>query len=373
VSEWKKIAIKRKIMIKNSRRGLLRFRWFWTVAHLDLNHLARYRRRMNRRFVFLLLAFTSVMLIPFRSPAPLVYTPGEGWVYEPVGSEGKWRRTRAKDQLEVAQAAFDKGDFSLAARASRHLVKTWPLSDYAPKAQYLVGRCYEAQGQDEKAFEHYQKILEKYPKSEYVNEVLVREYEIANRFLKGQWFKLWGFIPMFPSMDRTAELFDKIVRNGPYSEVAPHAQLRIGAAREKQSHFNEAVKAYEAAADRYHDRPAIAADALYRAGIAYQKQAKTAEYDQSMAGSAVASLNDFVTLFPEDKRVSDAQKITSSLKVEQARGNFKIAEFYEKRKRWAGALIYYNEVASSLPDSPAAAEARHRIEAIKKRLQPAPK
>ena len=178
---------------------------------------------MNRRFIFLLV-FAGVALMPFRSPAPLVYTPGEGWVYEAVGGEGKWRRPRAKDQLEVAQAAFDKNDYSLATRAASHLVKTWPLSDYAPRAQYLIARCSEARHDDEKAFAEYQKILEKYHKSDNIKEVLVRQYAIANRFLRGQWFKVWGYIPLFPSMDRTAEMFDKIVKNGPFSDVAPHAQ-----------------------------------------------------------------------------------------------------------------------------------------------------
>jgi outer membrane assembly lipoprotein YfiO len=338
-----------------------------------LNPDARYRRNVNRRSVFLSLLLTTLVFVPFRSPAPLIYTPGEGWHYESVGGETKWRRVRAKDQLDVAQQAFDSGDYSLARRASKHLVRAWPLSDYAPHAQYLLGRCYEAEGHDEKAFDQYQKILQKYPKSDNVKEVLARQYVIADRYLHGQWFKLWGYIPLFPSMERTADMFDKVVKNGPFSDVAPHAQLRIGAAREKQEHYPEAVKAYETAADRYHDRPVIAADALYRAGVAYQKQAKTAEYDQSMAGSAVASLTDFVTLFPEDSRASEAKKIMDSLKVEQARGNFRIAEFYEKRRKWSGAQIYYNEVANAMPDTPAGAEARKRIDAIKQRTQPAPK
>ena len=328
---------------------------------------------MNRRLVFLFLVAACVALVPFRAPAPLIYTPGEGWTYEPVGGEGKWRRTRAKDQMEVAQAAFDKRDYGLALKAARHLVKTWPLSDYAPRAQYLAGRCYEAKHNDEKAFNHYQKILEKYPKSENVKEVLQRQYEIAGRFLKGQWFKLWGYLPWFPSMEKTAEMYDKIVKNGPYSDVAPHAQLRIGAAREKQSHYPEAVKAYESAADRYHDRPQIAADAIFRAGIAYQKQAKTAEYDQSMAGQAIAQFTDFVTLYPDDRRVPEAQKIMTSLKVEQARGNFETAKYYEKRRKWNGALVYYNEVVLHDPNSAFAAEARKRIDTIKQRTQTASK
>jgi outer membrane protein assembly factor BamD len=327
---------------------------------------------MSRRSIYLCLLAASVILVPLTSPAPLVYSPELGWIYEPVGAEGKWRRTRAKDQLEVAQAAFNRGDFSTALRAARYTVKTWPLSDFAPQAQYLAGRCYEERGNDERAFNEYQKILEKYPKSDNVKEVLARQYLIADRYLKGQWFKLWGYIPIFPSMDRTATMFDKVVKNGPFSEVGPHAQLRIGAARERQREYADAVRAYETAADRYHDRPEIAADALYRAGMAYEKQAKTAEYDQSMAGNSIASLNDFAAQFPNDSRVATAMKTAAELKIEQARGNYRIAQFYEKRKRWNGALVYYNEVVLQVPDSPAAAEARRRIDIIKKRTQTEP-
>ena len=328
---------------------------------------------MSRRFVSLLLITAGVALVPFRSPGPLVYTPGEGWTYEPVGAEGKWRRAKAKDQLDVAQAAFNLEDYSLASKAARRVVTAFPLSDHAPEAQYLMGRCHEAQHNDEKAFAEYQKVLERYPKSEKVKEVLQRQYEIALRFLHGQWFKLWGYIPMFPSMDKTAEMFEKIVRGGPYSEVAPHAQLRIGAAREKQRHYPEAVKAYERAADRYDDRAVIAADAYYRTGISYKKQAATAEYDQSAAGKAIATFSDFMTRYPDDRRVPEAQQIIASLKFEQARGNIAIAEFYEKRNRLEAASKYYNEVVNhdllDKPDSPQALKALERLDAIKKRLQ----
>jgi len=168
-------------------------------------------------------------------------------------------------------------------------------------------------------------------------------------------------------------MFDKVVKNGPYSDIAPHAQLRVGVAREKQKSYPLAVKAYELAADRYHDRPNIAADALFRAALAYNKQAQTADYDQSTAGQAIATFTDFMTLYPDDKRVPQAQKIITALKSEQARGNFQIAKFYEKRKRWNGALVYYNEVLVQDPNSPYANEARLRIDELKKRTLQASK
>jgi outer membrane protein assembly factor BamD len=305
-----------------------------------------------------------------RSPAPLIYTPGEGWTYEAVGGAGSWQRTRAKDQLEVAKAALDKQDYSLALKAARRTVKVWPLSDHAPEAQYIVGRAYEGKGDDERAFKEYQRVVEKYPRIGLFQEVLQRQSAIADRFLNGQRFKLKGILPLYRSMEKTADMYEKIVRTGPYSEVAPQAQIKIGVAHEKQKKYPEAVKAYERAADRYSDQPAIAADATFRAGTAHRKEAQRAEYDQSAAGAAIDSYTDFITLFPGDPRVKQAQQTIDELRSEQARGSYEIARYYEKQRKIQGALVYYNEVLLLDPTSKLAEESRRSIEKLRPQNAP---
>lgn len=322
---------------------------------------------MTRWFILLLCIAFGVLAFPYRSPAPLVYRPGEGWVYEKPGETGSWQRTRAKDQLEVAQKAFDEKDFKLASKAAHRTVRVWPLSDYAPQAQYLVGRCYEEKGQNQKAFKHYQQLLEKYPKIDKYDEVVQRQFEIANRFLGGQWGKLWGVVPFPQTMDKTAEMYEKVVKNGPYSEVGPQAQMNIGEAREKQEDFPAAVKAYERAADRYADRPQVASDAMFKAGLAYQKEAKTADYDQTVASRAIATFGDFATLHPNDPRIPETQLRIESLRTEQARGAYETAKFYEKRKKFEAAKIYYNDALNKDPSSVYAEIARMRIESLNQR------
>lgn len=315
-----------------------------------------------------LVAFCLAVL-PVKTPAPLVYRPGEGWSWEPVGG-AKWTRQRAKDQLEVAQTFFDAKQFSLARAAARRTVRTWPLSDYAPQAQFLYARVLEEEGKDQKAFKAYQELLQKYPKIENYEEVLERQFAIANKYLAGKYFKFLMFIP-YRSTERTAEYFEKVVKNGPYSRVAPQAQMNVGAAHENVKgwghDFALAVKAYERAADRYHYQKKFAADALYKAGQAYLKQATTAEYDQSIAAKAIATFTDFQTLYPDDPRVKEAQETILKLRTEQSRGNYTIARYYEKKKKWDGALIYYNESVLRDPNSKFAEEARVRIESIKAR------
>src|SRR5436309_10381717 len=151
---------------------------------------------------------------------------------------------------------------------------------YAPQAQYIMARCLEAQRDDERAFKAYQELIVHYPKSDNYDEIVKRQFLIANRFLAGQWFKIWGYVPFLPSMDKTIKLYEQVIKNGAYSEIAPQAQVNIGVANEKKmiKDYPAAAQAYEKAADRYHDQK-LGAEALYREGIAYNKQAKTAEYE----------------------------------------------------------------------------------------------
>lgn len=310
--------------------------------------------------LFGLLGFASNL------PAPLIYRPGEGWIYEQPGEErGTWERTRAKDQLQVAKEAFEAGEVSRATKAAKRVVARWPLSDYAPEAQYILGRCYEEKGFYEKAFKTYQGLIEKHPKSSQYEEVLERQFQIAGRYLDGRWFRLWNYIPTPPSMDRTSKMYSQIVGNGPYSPVGPKAQMNIGAAREKQEEYRLAVQAYIRAADRYHDLPGVAEDAVFKAAKAWHQQASKAEYDQGTAGEAIDTYNDFALLFPQDARVSEAREAVKELRDEQASGAFLVARYYEEKRRWLAAEIYYNEVLLRNPDSQFAEAARQRLAELK--------
>lgn len=321
---------------------------------------------MIHRLALLLLVGIALLAFAPRCPAPLVFTPGEGWRYEKPGGEGSWTRQRAKDQLEIAQQAFDGKDYGVALKAGRRVVNVWPFSDYAPQAQYLVGRCYEAKYQDEAAFKAYQKLVERYPKVSNYDEVVLRQMAIANRYLAGQWFKAFTYIPTGPSMEKTIKMYEQIIKNGPYSEVAPQAQINIGVANENKfvTDYSEAARAYERAADRYADRKE-GVDALFMLGDTHFKESKKAEYDQGVAGQAIANFSDFTTLHPEDPRAREAQRKITTLKTEQARGAYETARFYERKHKWDGALIYYNEVLLKDPTSKYAEEARRRIDEIK--------
>jgi outer membrane protein assembly factor BamD (BamD/ComL family) len=320
---------------------------------------------MLRRLPIFALLLLGAVWFPYPSPAPFVYRPGVGWIYEPVGSEGSWLRERAEDQLNVAKEAMERGSYKTVVRATRRLIRDFPQSDYAPEATYLLAQAYEKRDRGEQAFRTYQTLLTKYPKYGNFDRALERQFDIANQYYNGRWFKLWNIIPLYPSKDKTAELYKQIVSVAPYHPIGAKSQMQIGSVREAQKDYPEAVSTFLSAADRYYDRPEVAADALFRAGKALHAQAQRAEYDQGAAGEAIDTFTDFIALYPDDKRVAEAETTIDELRTEQARGALQIAQYYDKRRRVAAALIYYNEVIVKDANSGYAQDAKERIARIK--------
>ncbi|MCX7915847.1 MAG: outer membrane protein assembly factor BamD, partial [Verrucomicrobiae bacterium] len=98
-------------------------------------------------------------------------------------------------------------------------------------------------------------------------------------------------------------------------------------------------------------------------------RAKRAEYDQNAANQAVAAFTDYLVRYPDGEKVAEAQQKREQLRIEQARGSFQIAQFYERNREYQAALIYYNDVLERSPESEWAARARQKIAALTPRVR----
>ena len=103
--------------------------------------------------------------------------------------------------------------------------------------------------------------------------------------------------------------------------------------------------------------------------MAYQNQSLDAEYDQAVTIKSIDAYSDLITLYPEHQNIPDAKKRIDDMKIEQARGNFEIARYYEKRKKWKGAEIYYDQAFRLAPDSEYGDRSKQRLAEIKELLE----
>jgi outer membrane protein assembly factor BamD len=312
---------------------------------------------VHKKFAVALLcfmAFTTVM--PVESPAALIWRKGEGWTWE---REGITTGTNPAEQLKIAQDLQAKKNYRNALNAYRVVVSHWPLSASAQDARLGEAECYGAIGYHYRAFQVYQELIKKHPNTPHFDTVLQREFEIGNLFLAGERQKAWG-VHWFPSMDRAVEVYEQVVKNGPYSDVAPQSQFRIGLAYEKQHDYLAAVHAYEKLLERYPKLP-LAESAQFQIGWEYKRESARSEYDQNAANQAIAAFTDFLLRYPKSDKVPVAEKYQAELKWEQAQGLFHIGQFYEKNGHYRSALIYYSDVIEKNPDSNWAAQAKDKV------------
>lgn len=312
---------------------------------------------LHKKFaVALLSAMVFAFLMPIESPSALVWRKGEGWSWEHAGVT---TGTNPVDQLKIAQDLQAKKDYRSAIDAYRRVIRHWPQSFSTQDARFGLAQCLSAIGYHYQAFKEYQQLIEKHPNTPHFDTVLQRQFEIGNLFLAGERQKAWG-VRWLPSIERTIEIFEKVVKNGPYSPVAAEAQFRIGMAYEKQNDYLAAVHAYEKILERY-PKNQLAEAAQFQIGCAYKKESQRSEYDQNAANQAIAAFNDFLLRYPGSDKASLAQQYQTALKEEQAKGLYNIGHFYEKNKEFKSALIYYNDVIEKNPNSDWATQAKDKV------------
>lgn len=310
-----------------------------------------------RILVSSLLAF--LMVVPV-AQAGLVWRPGEGWSDE---SGGDISASSSRDQLEMAHKLEAQGQRDDALKAYKSLLRRWPLSFFAAEAQFRVGKILEEEADFNGAFQAFQKMVQKYPSSDYFEQALGEQYRIANLYLAGEPQRIWK-IPVGPSMEKTVEMYQRVIKNAPYGTYAAQCQFKIGLAREKQRKYTDAVDAYQTVLDNYPGSP-VASNAQYQIGYAWMCASSNGDYDQGAAKKAIDAFQDFLVRYPNNDKAAQAQENIQHLGQKQTQGAYNIAKFYETQHQTRAAFIYYNEVVREDPNSPQAQLAKKRIQELR--------
>lgn len=302
--------------------------------------------------------------------AELVWRPGEGWSDE-SGSDVS--ASSSHDQLELAHKLEAQGQRDDALKAYKTLLRRWPLSFFAPEAQYRMGKILEDEADFAAAFKAFQVMVQKYPSSDYFDQALNEQYRIANLYLAGEPQRVWK-IPVGPSMDKTVEMYDRIIKNAPYGAYAAQCQFNIGLAREHQRKFPDAIDAYQKVIDNY-SGSSVASNAQYQIGYVWMTSSFQGDYDMGAARKAIDAFQDFLVRYPDSDKAVQAQDNIKKMGQRQTQGAFDIAKFYERQHTNEGsraAFIYYNEVIREDPNSADAQIAKKRVNELRTLLQALP-
>ena len=272
-----------------------------------------------------------------------------------------------KEQLLYAMDLFETGEYRKALEEFKRLIAYYERSESAAEAQYYMGRSHEELQNPYHAFEAYQQVIERYPFSQRIDEVIEREYDIGERLFNGEKVKFVG-MAFKATSEQIIEVYKKIVSNAPYSQYAPMAQYRIGELNKRLHFYREAVEAFQRIVTDYPDSE-LADDAEFQVAICASAGSSDSAYDQKLTAKAMEKFEEFSRNHPDSEFVQEAKGEISELTEKKAKSLYETAEFYEKRRKYASAVIYYEDIVENFSTASVAPLAMEKVEILRRKIK----
>jgi outer membrane protein assembly factor BamD len=166
------------------------------------------------------------------------------------------------------------------------------------------------------------------------------------------------------SWPEAQKFFEYVRTKYPFSKYAALADLRIADAKYGQKLYAEAADAY-AQFIQLHPSHEEIDFADFRIGESYYRDAPgdfvlfppSHEKDQRQVQKAADALRKFVERHPKSPYLEEGKKLLAEAEARLAAHEWYVAEFYFKRRRWAGAAGRYETLVERFPGSAHESEA----------------
>ncbi|MGE5197759.1 MAG: tetratricopeptide repeat protein [Deltaproteobacteria bacterium] len=301
--------------------------------------------------------------------ATLSWQPAHAyWIWTP--KTGKWVNPKTsvkpvpKEQFEFAKGLYGEKKYEEAKREFAKVLKAYPKSVEAAESQYYLGLIEEAKNNLYEAYQAYQKVIDKYPFSERIQDIIEREYKIGEAFMAGEKRKALGIV--LPVENPSIEIFAKVVDNSTYGPLAAKAQYKLGLVLKGLSRYGEAEEAFNKVLSNYPDSEWAPA-AKFQIASCRAAVSRGPAYDQGAAKEAKEKFEEFVKDHPDAVLSRQAEENIGQLQEKEAESSYRIAIFYEKQKAYDAAKVYYQDLVKSYPSSIWAAKAIERLQVLEKK------
>jgi outer membrane protein assembly factor BamD len=275
------------------------------------------------------------------------------------------------DEASAFQAAEDfyaAKNYEGALGTYKRFLKTYPSSKLASKAQLQIADILLLQGRWNAAFEAYQTLITRYPDTPEFEGAVARQVLIANSYLDLRKVMVLGYgvpVPGITGVEQAAKMYEKILKNAPYSIYAPITQFNLGLAFQRGRKIKEAREAYQKVLDKYPNSD-VCDDALYQIAYIYMQLGLTSSsQDLSALILARETFEDFLLQYPQSEKAPQARDNLKTIGNTEAGNLMDIAKWYDWSKDYKAAVIYYNDVVRKQPRTHDAELAKTRIEELR--------
>jgi outer membrane protein assembly factor BamD (BamD/ComL family) len=301
---------------------------------------------------------TIVSLFCIAFAATCGHAASDAWMPESrFGAKGKSVTT----YIEAGEAALAKGKHKQAEKFFAKVEKNTINMKNKARAIAMQGVCLAEQKEHWQAFKKYEQVLDNFAGYVPFEEVLQREYALAEDYYTGK--KKSSFGPFkLSSEDMAEEIYNHVVKVGPYSDLAPQALYKSALISLGLKNYEGAIEKLRRVRSRYR-KNAIVADARVALAEALLLAADNADGDGSLVREANRELDRFVDQYPDHPKFEVANALRTKAREQESGRLLELGKFYLRpvHLREPAAKQYLQRVVTDFPDTTAAGEAERLL------------
>lgn len=296
----------------------------------------------------LLLSITLILVIAGVAEAQWTWTPQTGRFV----NIKRMPKETAELQLEYVRSLMLEGNYRKAMRESDKFVEYYGDDTLADENLYLRGEIQIARKRLMTAAKSFQQLIAAHPETDRYHDAITKQYEIGDLYyakgerLAPKRFRLFKKRPF----KRAAEVYTMVVDNQPFTPEAAEAQYKIGLCHYARKEYIDAAFEYQRVVEDYAASDWVN-DASYGLALCRYKASLPSEYDQTPSELTITAIEDFTEQFPDDERTEDLQNKRMEMRESIAEQRLEIARFYEKRREYPAAKLYYEMLANDFTDT----------------------
>jgi len=159
---------------------------------------------------------------------------------------------------------------------------------------------------------------------------------------------------------KAIETFQQIIDNYPYSEYAVLAELKIADTYFDQGKYDEALSYYRDFSELHPQHESVPYT-LKRAAACHYKQSKTADRDQTATVESLKYLDQLITRHPHTAEAQEAEEMWKELRTKLAQHDMQIADYYMDKEEYQSAADRYRTVLNKYPGLGLDADALYKL------------
>lgn len=316
------------------------------------------RTRIGRWVVVLAAA---AVFAPWAAYAQWTWTPQTGRFV----NAKKLPKETAELQLEYARGLLLKGEVKRAWHETDKFFEFYRKDPMADQNQFLRGEIRMAEGHWVDASKEFQQVITKYAGTSLYDKVIAKQYEIGDKlYAQGEAKMKKNFLHFFKKrpFKKAIEVYSMVIHNQPFTDAAAEAQYKVGLCHHTRKEYTEAAFEYKRVIEDYSTSNWVD-KACFGLATCYCVAAHSADYDQGPSKLAVDAIDDFKRRYPSDERIKELDEKRATMRERIALQQLNTAQYYEKRRQFESARMYYELLIRDFADTPIAEKAQQWLTA----------